>query len=347
MGKCRLPTPSLRIKHQNTHKRVFYSILPYSTFDSMKKAIFFLLLVLFSTQLVNAQNTLAKIKYEEAEEAFVKEDYRLAITKLEEAETILKATNPKILYLKIMAQAKLIEPNPYGDYALLDKTRKMSTRYLKDYESLSNNEDKYRAVYRVGETLSAYPTNSIDFEKQKQQKAIEKEEANAANASREKEYDDLFMQYVYFKGYKTGLTLEETIKAYPEFKKHYNLKTDSGAVIAPKNGYTSGTLTGFYIRNNKTWGYYGTIQFNTNDDANHTSGAKKLSEVLSTIKATLHFDPVEKNTDISFKDWPGKSTVYTWSKNNKIITLSFMAQSNLGAYYSTVFISSFDGNLGK
>jgi hypothetical protein len=312
----------------------------------MKQTILFLLATLLVTQTIIAQSALAKLKYQDAEEAYTKEDYRLAITKLNEAEGILKATNPRILYLKIMAQSKLIQPNPYADYSLLDNTRKLSTKYLKDYENLADNDDKYREIYRVSETLAAYPGNSQDFEKQRQQKEIERAAATLAAASKEKEYDNDFMQFVYFKEYKLGLTLEETIKQYPIFKKHYNFKTDSGAVIAAKDNYSSGVLTGFYVKNNKTWGYYGTIKM-IDDDAGYTAGTKKIAELVSTLTATFHFSPVEKTTDVSIKDWPGRATVYTWFKNNKIVTLTSSNISNKGLYYSSISINSFDNNLAK
>lgn len=97
------------------------------------KKIILLTIFIVSNLLTNAQNTIAKFKYEEAEQAFVNEDYRTALTKLDEAESLLKATNPKILYLKISAQSKLIEQDPLTDYSLIENTKKLSTNYLKDY----------------------------------------------------------------------------------------------------------------------------------------------------------------------------------------------------------------------
>ena len=50
------------------------------------------------------QNTIAKLKFEEAEEAYANNNFDLALSKLIEIETLLKSPNPKILYLKINSQ---------------------------------------------------------------------------------------------------------------------------------------------------------------------------------------------------------------------------------------------------
>lgn len=131
----------------------------------MKKIAFLVIGFLVLTNLtVKAQATIAKLKYEDAEEAYSKGDYPLAITKLDEAEGILKATNPKILYLRIMAQSKMIEKEPYKDFAALENARRLSAQYLKDYETIPDNEDKYRDIYKVSEALLKYPKTQAEME---------------------------------------------------------------------------------------------------------------------------------------------------------------------------------------
>lgn len=75
----------------------------------MKKIILLTILIIATAQITIAQNTIAKLKFEEAEEAYVNNDFELTLSTLKEVETLLKSTNPRILYLQILAQTKIIE----------------------------------------------------------------------------------------------------------------------------------------------------------------------------------------------------------------------------------------------
>jgi hypothetical protein len=126
----------------------------------MKKTIIFL--IFFNTLVTTAQNSnIAKFKYEEAEQAFVNEDYKTAITKLAEAEKLFGKVNPPILYLRIMAQNQLLGENPHDQSELLLALKKNCKTYLKDYANLDLG-DKYREVYQVSDYLSIYADN-LDF----------------------------------------------------------------------------------------------------------------------------------------------------------------------------------------
>ena len=67
------------------------------------------------------------------------------------------------MYLKILAQSKIIEKAPLNEYKILDNTRLLSAKYLNEYESIPNNEDKYRDVYNVTEGLKKYPISETAF----------------------------------------------------------------------------------------------------------------------------------------------------------------------------------------
>lgn len=133
----------------------------------MKKIILFAILNIVFAQFVSAQNTIAKLKFEDAEEAYSNSNFDLALSKLIEVETLLKSTNPKILYLKINSQAKIIEKKPFNDYALIESARKLSSKYLIDYELLPDNENQYRGIYKISESLKSYPENEQQFLAQK------------------------------------------------------------------------------------------------------------------------------------------------------------------------------------
>jgi TPR repeat protein len=127
----------------------------------MKPIYFLLLLSLFATTSFG-QNTIAQLKYEDAEVAFTKEDYATTLTKLVEAEKILGSSNRKILYLKIMAQSKLIEHQPKTDLEQMVKAKQDIDFYLKNYDK-GELDDKYRDVYRVSEKFGHFAITVKDI----------------------------------------------------------------------------------------------------------------------------------------------------------------------------------------
>jgi len=133
----------------------------------MKQTLLITFLLAFNLSLF-AQQAIAKIKYEEAEEAYAANNFKTTLSKLIEAETILNTTNPRILYLKIMAQSKILEQNVFAEeYSFLESLRRTTDKYLKEYENLPDNDDKYRDIYKVSEQLKKYPANQDEFIKRK------------------------------------------------------------------------------------------------------------------------------------------------------------------------------------
>jgi len=127
----------------------------------MKKTLLITFLLLAFIQPLFAQQAIAKIKYEEAEEAYAANNFELTVTKLSEAEVLLTSTNPRIMYLKIMAHSKILEQNSkLTEYSQL---RILTEKYLKEYENLPDNEDKYRDVYKASEKLKTYSFSNEDF----------------------------------------------------------------------------------------------------------------------------------------------------------------------------------------
>src|SRR5690242_10391306 len=104
-------------------------ICTYSKHASIYKMKHLLQLLLLFTSLfllestVQAQNAVARIKYEQAEEAFEKNDFAVTLVKLDEAQKLLSATNPKILYLRLMAAKGIVAGGKF-DWNLLETARK-------------------------------------------------------------------------------------------------------------------------------------------------------------------------------------------------------------------------------
>lgn len=126
----------------------------------MKKKFICILFLIVLTLNMQAQNTIAKLKYEQAEEAYNTKDYALSLEKLKETEKLLGQSNPKILYLKIKVQDKLMAE----DKQYLASLKKDCAFYLKNYENIENIEEKYKEVYLIYDALSQFETNET-FEK--------------------------------------------------------------------------------------------------------------------------------------------------------------------------------------
>jgi hypothetical protein len=123
----------------------------------MKKTITLLLLIVCNTLVATAQNsTIAKLKYESAEENFSAGNYSASLEKLKEAEKLFGKSNPPISHLKIMVLDKLVEKDTddtkenrkFENIALLAEE---CNWYMKNYSTLKETEDKTREVFKLQE----------------------------------------------------------------------------------------------------------------------------------------------------------------------------------------------------
>lgn len=138
----------------------------------MKKALLLTILIIASVQFTFAQNaTIAKFKFEEAEQAFSNEDYEEVLYKLKEVETLLGSSNPKVLYLQILSLSKIVEKMPYSTsnlvpetaFGLIEEIRLKVSQYSKEYGNLPDNEDKFRDIYKISEKIKIYPNTKEDY----------------------------------------------------------------------------------------------------------------------------------------------------------------------------------------
>jgi hypothetical protein len=136
----------------------------------MKKIVAILALIILAFS-AGAQNAIAKINYEQAEEAFEKNDYAVTLVKLDETQKILGSTNPKILYLRLMAAKGIIATGKFN-WDFLAETRANASYYLKHYSEIAGIEEKLRQVYEFSETLEKQPKTKELFE-QKQAEAAQ------------------------------------------------------------------------------------------------------------------------------------------------------------------------------
>lgn len=143
-----------------------------------------LLSILFSlmTIFTFSQNAVAKIKYEQAEEAYQNGKYQDAIDYLNEAEKILKGPNTTTLYLKILSQNKVVETSNSVDFTLINSLRQNCATYLKSADGSVELEDKFKEVYFISESLKKYPKTQAEYDiiLKKQQEEQEEKDRIAA-----------------------------------------------------------------------------------------------------------------------------------------------------------------------
>jgi len=74
--------------------------------------------------------------------------------------------NPPILYLRIITLDKIInQPSFPNALELIEQLKNNCNQYLKNYNGIDNNEDKYREVYKISESIKKYKFNEIEYMK--------------------------------------------------------------------------------------------------------------------------------------------------------------------------------------
>lgn len=128
------------------------------------KSLFLTLVLIYSSIQISAQNSVAKIKYGQAEEAYAKGNYKEALGFVEETEKILKSTNTTTTYLKILCEKNILDANPMGSYELINSLRKNCEFYLTAADGKPDLEDKFKEVYFISEELLKFPKTKKDFD---------------------------------------------------------------------------------------------------------------------------------------------------------------------------------------
>jgi len=126
------------------------------------KKIILIIAVLFITPIVLAQNSLAKIEYSYAEEAFTKEDYKKALEHIEETKGLLGNTNARIMYLEIRSLENTFSysRNSLVDYQIYKKLNDLTSSYVSNFEDEVPLE-KLKVVYEIQKKHNNY-TIEID-----------------------------------------------------------------------------------------------------------------------------------------------------------------------------------------
>lgn len=143
----------------------------------MKFKIYFFVLFSFLIQLSYGQKSV-DVKYESAKEAFYLENYKEAYLLIKEAKKSYKSIPPRVAYLEILINDKLIKNNPYNDFLILDETRKLVKIYKNKYVKFQ--DEKYKEIIQIGDSLNQYPKDLETFnaikEVKQRQEALEREQ---------------------------------------------------------------------------------------------------------------------------------------------------------------------------
>jgi len=147
------------------------------------KKIILMIVVMFISPIVFAQNSLAKIEYSYAEEAFAKKDYKKALEHIEETKGLLGSTNARIMYLEICSLEKTFSmaKNTLEDYKVYKKLNDFTSSYLSNFENDVPIE-KLKVIYEIQKEFKDY---TIEIENLIKGRAYQNE----------KNYDDALLYY--------------------------------------------------------------------------------------------------------------------------------------------------------
>lgn len=136
----------------------------------MNYKIYIILFVTFCFQTTFSQKIIDK-KYEKARELFTEENYFKADSLIKEVKKTYKTVPPKIAYLEILINDKLIKSEAEIDFALIEETKKLVVNYKSKFIKYQN--DNYKEVVKIGNELNKYPTDLVSFNAIKEQKQKE------------------------------------------------------------------------------------------------------------------------------------------------------------------------------
>jgi hypothetical protein len=260
----------------------------------------------------HSQNAIAKIKYEQAEEAFAKDDYAVTLVKLDEAQKLLGSFNPKILYLRLMAAKGIVASGKYN-WDFLEAARKDADYYIKQYSEMQGIEEKFRQVYEFSETLEKLPKTKELFE-QRQAEAAEEHKKSLGIAR--------FMNYS-IEGINMGMSVDELKSKKPEY-----FAGAARSTMIDYDWYLLHTIPVIIkVKNNRVFFIKKDLFNYIDEDAGFTKG----TVFINNLKNELGFD---FNPVVTTKERGGNKdlksvtiTTYQWQLNKGLATIEFTKYS--------------------
>tara|TARA_R110002072_G_scaffold22432_3_gene78737 strand:+ start:26102 stop:27232 length:1131 start_codon:yes stop_codon:yes gene_type:complete len=121
------------------------------------RTLIFAFFLLLQTSILSAQNSLAKIEYSYAEEAYSNNDYKKTLEHLEDVKSLLGSTNARVMYLEIMSLSKTfsLAKNTLDDYKVYKELGDLTSAYLTNFES-DAPIDKLKTIYEIQKEYKDY-----------------------------------------------------------------------------------------------------------------------------------------------------------------------------------------------
>ena len=127
------------------------------------------MVIFFSVCAQSAQQMQARAAFEEAEQLYENSQHAEAYNKLNETETLLGSTNPRIVYLRVLTLNSLLHADPKSDFEIVELLRAYSDQYLNQFQRTSIPPEKIAEVTRIyQEVYSKYPATRAEFESQRE-----------------------------------------------------------------------------------------------------------------------------------------------------------------------------------
>lgn len=158
--------------------------------------------------------TLAKVKYEQAEMEYSKKNFGEALNLLAETEKILKSSNTRIQYLKILCLDKKLEWDTTATFLDLTTLKKNCDLYLKAVDGKPEYEDRFKEVYLITEKIKKYPQTEAGFKSHLEE--IRKKYLEEEKRKKQKLQDaQLHSKLIQYKNNIDGIQIGMTFSSVP------------------------------------------------------------------------------------------------------------------------------------
>lgn len=270
-----------------------------------------------------------------------------------ETDKTVKVETGRLVIQSVPIEIKISIPDIEG----VNNVEKTKDKWLADkipagnYEvifTFNQKSIKKTIQIRGNDTINAFvnmlngefkSTNSID---------VKRENERLENENRIKG-EAIFMNYTYFKYYDIGLTLEEAKIKFPEYFNKFSVYkyTDQelfDRAYSSKNPDIGLTL---YGKNGKIVGCYGTLKGRVQDDANFTKGNSVVKGYIDDWTKMFGFKPEVTVTPYNQGGYKYNQNSYTWRKNGKMISVTYVQWYFSNGYTTEISFSQFDNMVVK
>lgn len=285
-----------------------------------------------------SQQTIAKLKYEQAEEAYANSDYKLSLQKILEVEELLKSSNPKTLHLKILSRHKMLDYEP----ELILPLRKDLEEYLSKYESVSSLEDKFKEIYLIYEAVKDLPASESWIAEQKKDRA---DEAAALEAFKAKYGSAVLFGEKVCSGlsFQFGITLDQLKKVPAYSNKTFTFVNTLNMYGKTITSYSVGSGEGSYSVSVDQKGFVAELGKAMAGDYNGgDTPLQKFKDISELLRETVATELLQSSDNNQIKELILKVPAYAGSPEYYVRYLYMKNKKNSKLQ---VYVSNYKGDL--